>query len=116
MARTGTSRAALLAHLPVLTGLGLLLHSGGVLLWGQLGVMAGLAVVGRVASSQVGRASATGLGLMVGADVLVHVGGGLTDLHIWFYALLALVALYQNWTPFLIAVGFVAVKYLPASA
>lgn len=31
------------------------------------------------------------------------------DMHIWFYALLALVVLYQMWTPFLLAVGFVAV-------
>lgn len=60
------------------------------------------------------RASAVGLGLMVGADVLVHVGGGLTDLHIWFYALLPLVALYQMWTPFLVAVGFVAVHHAAA--
>jgi methyl-accepting chemotaxis protein len=48
---------------------------------------------------------------MIGADVLVHVSGGLTDMHIWFYALLALVALYQMWTPFLLAVGFVAVHH-----
>ena len=52
---------------------------------------------------------------MIGADVLVHVGGGLTDLHIWFYALLALVALYQAWTPFLLAVAFVAVHHAAMS-
>ena len=52
---------------------------------------------------------------MVGADVLVHVGGGLTDLHIWFYALLALVALYQQWAPFLLAVAFVAVHHAAMS-
>jgi methyl-accepting chemotaxis protein len=55
------------------------------------------------------------LGLMVGADVLVHVSGGLTDMHIWFYAVLALVALYQMWTPFLLAVGFVAVHHAAMS-
>ena len=52
---------------------------------------------------------------MVGADVLVHVTGGLTDMHIWFYALLALVALYQAWTPFILAVGFVAVHHAAMS-
>ena len=51
---------------------------------------------------------------MVGADVLLHVGGGLTDLHIWFYVLLPLVALYQMWTPFLLAVAFVAVHHAVA--
>ncbi|MBN1091983.1 hypothetical protein JKP75_04965 [Blastococcus sp. TML/M2B] len=52
---------------------------------------------------------------MIGADVLVHVTGGLTDMHIWFYALLALVALYQMWTPFLLSVGFVAVHHAAMS-
>ena len=74
-----------------------------------------LLVLGQVLRSQVARASAVSLGLMVGADVLVHVGGGLTDLHIWFYAMLALVALYQAWTPFLLAVGFVAVHHAAMS-
>src|SRR3954452_8597133 len=53
---------------------------------------------------------------MCGAAGLLHVGGGLTDLHIWFYALTALVALYQMWTPFLLAVVFVAVHHLSMSA
>jgi methyl-accepting chemotaxis protein len=55
-----------------------------------------------------------GLGLMVGADVLVHVGGGLTDLHIWSSVLVPLVALYRMWTPFLLAVGFVTVHHTVA--
>jgi len=71
--------------------------------------------LGRLLRSQAARASAVSLGLMVGADVLVHAGGGLTDLHIWFYALLALVALYQLWTPFLLAVAFVAVHHIAMS-
>ena len=87
----------------------------GWLLWGQLAAIVVLLVLGQVLRSQVARASAVSLGLMIGADVLVHVGGGLTDLHIWFYALLALVALYQMWTPFLLAVGFVAVHHAAMS-
>jgi methyl-accepting chemotaxis protein len=88
---------------------------GGWLLWGQLAAVVVLLVAGQLLRSQAGRASAVSLGLMVGADVLVHVGGGLTDLHIWFYALLALVALYQAWTPFLLAVVFVAVHHAAMS-
>ena len=103
----------LAAHLPALAGFSLLYHhgEGGWLLWGQLAVMGVLLGLGQVLGSQVARASVVALGLMVGADVLVHVGGGLTDLHIWFYALLALVALYQTWAPFLLAVAFVAVHH-----
>ncbi|WP_448624758.1 methyl-accepting chemotaxis protein [Geodermatophilus sp. URMC 64] len=107
--------AVLALHPPVLAAIGLSRGVGGFLLWGQLAVIVILLVAGQALRSQVARAGAVSLGLMVGADVLVHVGGGLTDLHIWFYALLALVALYQAWTPFLLAVVFVAVHHAAMS-
>jgi hypothetical protein len=105
----------LLAHLPVLATLGVLRHQQGPLLWVQLAVVVVLAVVARTVRSQVGRASAVALGLMVCADVLVHVGGGLTDLHIWFYVVLVMVSLYQTWVPFLLAAAFVAVHHIAMS-
>ena len=107
--------AVLALHPPVLAAIGLVRGVSGFLLWGQLAVIVVLLVAGQMMRSQVTRASAVSLGLMVGADVLVHVGGGLTDLHIWFYAILALVALYQAWTPFLLAVVFVAVHHAAMS-
>jgi methyl-accepting chemotaxis protein len=107
--------AVLAAHLPVLAAIGLARGVTGWLLWGQLAAIAALLVLGFVLHAQVARAAAVSLGLMIGADVLVHVSGGLTDMHIWFYALLALVALYQMWTPFLLAVGFVAVHHAAMS-
>jgi hypothetical protein len=103
--------AVLLVHPPALAAIGVARGVSGFLLWGQLAGIVVLLVLGQVLRSQVARASAVSLGLMVGADVLVHVSGGLTDMHIWFYALLALVALYQSWIPFLLAVGFVAVHH-----
>jgi methyl-accepting chemotaxis protein len=107
--------AVLAVHPPALAAVGLARGVGGWLLWGQLGAIVALLVVGQVLRSQVARASAVSLGLMIGADVLVHVSGGLTDMHIWFYALLALVALYQAWAPFLLAVAFVAVHHAAMS-
>ena len=107
--------AVLAVHPPVLAAVGIARGVGGLLLWGQLAAIVVLLVVGQVLRSQVARASVVSLGLMVGADVLVHVSGGLTDMHIWFYALLALVALYQMWTPFILAVGFVAVHHAAMS-
>lgn len=105
----------LLVHLPVLAGIGLVRGVGGVMLWGQLVVLALIAVLAQVFTSQVARASVVSLGLMICADVLVHVGGGLTDLHIWFYVILTVVSLYQMWTPFLLAVAFVAVHHAAMS-
>jgi methyl-accepting chemotaxis protein len=107
--------AVLAIHPPALAAIGMARGVSGWLLWGQLAAIVVLLVLGQVLRTQVIRASAISLGLMVGADVLVHVTGGLTDMHIWFYALLALVALYQSWTPFILAVGFVAVHHAAMS-
>jgi methyl-accepting chemotaxis protein len=107
--------AVLVVHVPALAAIGLVRGVSGWLLWGQLAAIVVAFALGQVLSSQVARASAVSLGLMIGADVLVHVGGGLTDLHIWFYVLLALVALYQAWTPFILAVAFVAVHHAAMS-
>ncbi|GAB3354055.1 methyl-accepting chemotaxis protein [Modestobacter lapidis] len=114
-ARHRVISVVLAAHLPVLAAIGVIRDVGGLLLWGQLAVMVVLLLAGQLFSGQAARGSAVSLGLMIGADVLVHVGGGLTDLHIWFYVLLAMVALYQNWTPFLLAVAFVAVHHAAMS-
>jgi len=110
-ARHRVTTGVLLAHVPALVLIGLVRGVGGWLLWGQLAVIVVLTVLGLVLRGQGARAAAVSLGLVVGADVLLHVGGGLTDLHIWFYVLLALVALYQMWTPFLLAIAFVAVHH-----
>ncbi|RBY94632.1 hypothetical protein DQ244_04910 [Blastococcus sp. TBT05-19] len=99
-------------HPPVLVTIAYLRdHLHGLALWGQLAALVTLLVAAMLLRGMLARASAAGVGLMFGADLLVHVGGGLTDLHIWFYAVLALVALYQLWTPFLLAVVFVAVHH-----
>jgi uncharacterized protein YoxC len=102
-------------HPPVLVGIALARDVDGAALWGQLAALVTLLAAATVLRGRASRASAAGLGLMFGADLLVHVGGGLTDLHIWFYVLLALVALYQMWTPFLLAVVFVAVHHAVTS-
>src|SRR4051794_39062515 len=103
----------LLANLPVLVGIANVrpvMHPG--VLYAELATIAACLVLGRALRGHSARATTVALGLMVGAGSLVHVGGGLTDLHIWFYAIAAMVALYQMWTPFLAAVGFVAVHHL----
>ncbi len=113
-ARHRVTTGMLVAHVPVLALIGVVRGVGGWLLWGQLAVIAVTVALAFALRGQVARASAVGLGLMVGADVLVHVGGGLTDLHIWSSVLVPLVALYRRWTPFLLAVGFVTVHHTVA--
>jgi methyl-accepting chemotaxis protein len=103
-------------HVPGVLALAYFRGVGDALCWFYLIAISVGLVLGLTLRSQVARASAASAGLMCGAAGVLHVGGGLTDLHIWFYALTALVALYQMWTPFLLAVGFVAVHHLTMSA
>ena len=114
-ARHRVLSGVLLAQVPLLALLGAVTGSTGPGLWLPLGLVLLLAAVAHRASEQSARSSAVSLGLMLCADALVHVGGGLTDLHIWFYVMLAMVALYQAWTPFLLAIGFVAVHHVGLS-
>jgi len=104
--------AAVVVQVPFIAALALVRGEHSVELWLPLLAALLTPLAGLVTASQRVRASATALGLMLCADVLLHAGGGLEDLHIWFYVMLALVSLYQAWTPFLLAVVFVAVHHL----
>jgi hypothetical protein len=103
--------AVLAMHPPVLLGIALTRHVHGWLLWAELAAVLTALGLGLVLRHRAARAAAVGAGLMISAGTLVHVSGGMTDMHIWFYVLLALVALYQMWVPFLLAVVFVALHH-----
>lgn len=103
--------AILVAHVPVLFVLALtqgiaLVHS-----LVEVSPIIALALVGKVAESRRLRQAAVSLGLLVCSAVLVHVTGGLTDMHFHFFVVLGFVALYQSWEPFLVALGFVVVHH-----
>ncbi len=107
--------SVLALHVVVLTSWTAMAGRGGFMIVGGLLAM-GLAVaVAMVLPSQPVRAGAVALGLMEGAGIAVMLSGGLTDVHIWFYVLLAMVALYQSWTPFLLAVAYVGVHHVGMS-
>ncbi|WP_308043131.1 methyl-accepting chemotaxis protein [Nocardioides mangrovi] len=113
----------LLFHLPLLGALALWWHPEGGLSgpggcncsWVPpvaLAAIVGLLVVGRVATSQTVRAAAVSTGLIGSSCLLVHISGGMTDFHLHFFVTVALVALYQSWIPFLLAIGIVAVHHV----
>ena len=97
-----------LAQLPVIALVGVLRGSDDLALWIGIGVIVLSCAAARPALSQQARASLVGFALMLCSTMLLHASGGLTDMHIHFYVMLALVALYQHWTPFLLAVAMVA--------
>jgi diguanylate cyclase (GGDEF)-like protein len=57
------------------------------------------------------RASLATMGLVASSGVLVHMTGGLIEMHFHFFVVVAVVALYQSWFPFLVAIAFVLLHH-----
>lgn len=55
-------------------------------------------------------ASAT-VGLMMSSAIVVHLSEGSGESHFHFFVMVAVVSLYQSWSPFLLAVGFVVAHH-----
>jgi diguanylate cyclase (GGDEF)-like protein len=51
------------------------------------------------------------LGLVTASAVFVHLSGGVVEVHFHYFVMVGLLSLYQEWRPFLLAVGFVAVQH-----
>jgi diguanylate cyclase (GGDEF)-like protein/PAS domain S-box-containing protein len=77
---------------------------------------AGLVAVGAIPagaahlSRRIRTASAT-LGLLMASAVLVHLTNGLTEAHFHFFVMLAVIAMYHDWLPFLLGIGFVVLEH-----
>jgi methyl-accepting chemotaxis protein len=117
VARHRALRVILWLHIPLVAIVGLATGEGttghhATALWAVVVGVLLCALLSGIAASRRGRAVIVAIGLLLGADGLVHAGGGLTDLHFHFFVVLALVGLYQDWVPFAVAVGAVAVHHL----
>src|ERR1041385_6513199 len=67
-------------------------------------IIAAIAGVGSLRIlSRNARAATTTVGLMAAASLLVHLSGGIVEMHFHFFVLLAVIALYQDWVQFVVA-------------
>lgn len=57
------------------------------------------------------RAAIGSLGLLSASAILVHLSGGYIEFHFHFFVMIGLMALYQDWIPFLLAVGYVVIHH-----
>lgn len=57
------------------------------------------------------RAVLAGVGLMLASAVLVHMSGGVTEVHFHFFVMLGVISLYQDWQPFILSIAFVAAHH-----
>ncbi|HEX9968879.1 MAG TPA: GAF domain-containing SpoIIE family protein phosphatase, partial [Acidimicrobiales bacterium] len=57
------------------------------------------------------RVASVSVGLLSSSAVLVHLSGGVIEMHFHFFVMVAVVALYQDWLPFLASIGYVLVHH-----
>ena len=57
------------------------------------------------------RAISACVGLLTSSGILVHLSGGLIEMHFHFFVMVPLMALYQDWVPFLAAIAFVVLHH-----
>ncbi len=57
------------------------------------------------------RAVAACFGLLTSSAILVHLSGGYIEFHFHFFVMVPLMALYQDWVPFLTAIAYVVVHH-----
>ncbi len=94
-----------------IAGFGMLAGQGLVHSLAEAAIVAGIALV--AAWNKLGRTFRTVLtscGLITASAVLVHLSGGYIELHFHFFVMLIIIALYQEWLPFLLAIAYVAVS------
>jgi diguanylate cyclase (GGDEF)-like protein len=99
-------------HVPTLFVLGLMQGYGPLHPFLETAVVAIFAAAASVKGlSRDARASFATLGLVSSSAILVHLTGGLIEMHFHFFVMVAVVALYQSWYPFLLAIGFVLLHH-----
>jgi diguanylate cyclase (GGDEF)-like protein len=57
------------------------------------------------------RAASVSLGLLTAAALLVHVTHGLIEAHFYFFVVVVVLTLYEDWRPFLLAVAYVLLHH-----
>jgi signal transduction histidine kinase len=115
----GRHRAILLIlwlHVPALAVLAMLFGDGPGDAWGVIMVATAAALATLSWGGRRWRSAVATVGLLAASCVLVSIDGAPVELAFHFFVTIALVMLYQDGFPFLIAVGFVAVYALLSAA
>ncbi|MCU1487130.1 MAG: Diguanylate cyclase protein [Actinomycetia bacterium] len=84
-----------------------ILHSAG-----EAGIIATFALLASIDGPHRRLSSSiTALGLVACSAVLVHLSGGVIEMHFHFFVIVGIMTLYQDWIPFLVAIGFVVLHH-----
>lgn len=74
-------------------------------------VVAVFAVAASMSFSRRARAVIASMGILSSSAILVHLSGGMIEAHFHFFVMIGVISLYQDWTAFLLAVGYVVVHH-----
>jgi diguanylate cyclase (GGDEF)-like protein len=75
-------------------------------------VVAGIALL--ASRQQLARGLQSGaatVGLVTCSAILVHLSGGAIEMHFHFFVMVGVITLYQDWLPFLLAIGYVVLHH-----
>jgi diguanylate cyclase (GGDEF)-like protein/PAS domain S-box-containing protein len=53
----------------------------------------------------------TAMGLLTASAALVHLSGGVIEMHFHYFVMVGVITLYQDWKPFLVAIGYVVLQH-----
>ena len=107
--------ALLWVHVPAIFVFALARHETVEHSIGEASIVGVFAVVATMATLTAGQRRfstvVTSMGLMVSSAVLVHLADGSIEMHFHFFVMVGVVTLYQDWLPFLVAIGFVVFQH-----
>ena len=111
IAGTRALLAVLAGHIPAVVLLGVLLRTGTAEALASAAPVGALWLAGWRARGQVGRSCLVAAGLVTASAMLVHLTGGMTEMHFHFFVVIALLSLYQGWMPFLTALVLIVIEH-----
>lgn len=90
-------------------------------LWTNHGVVHGATEASVIAAAAVAsqwsgfgrtvRSAVASFGLVSASAMLVHLSGGYIEAHFHFFVMIAVISLYQEWLPFLVAIAYVVIHH-----
>jgi signal transduction histidine kinase len=101
----------LAVHVPAIAVITVLRHYGPLHALVEITPVAVLLAAALAPISRRSQALAASLGLVTCSALLVHLFSGTTELHFHYFVVIALIALYQDWTVYALAIAFVALQH-----
>ncbi len=108
--------ALLWLHVPALIAYGTLRGHGLGQATLEVSAIAALAAGATVAANRRVASSLVAVGLTGCSTLVVHMSGGAPEAHFYFFVMVALVALYEDWVPFLFAIASVLIYHVVVGA